>query len=363
MGLGVSDILHHDMKHSSADECLDFCAAEYQWDLKHVVRSLQLDLYSCIRLANFLRKEVAQQRAADKALTDEELLRKLQLPFANSARPTFLNDDALLYPFLEDDELLSALCQESLVDRAEVETHGRHAVENTQRPPLQDAEGALLWEAGVSGYRGERPCRAGGGSEVEEVVFEMISSNWPGAAARDVGDDSDVSSAGSSLCVSPRLLAAHMKGKHAAAVDDVDGAGGGKRKDAETEREGMQRAGRLGTAETGGDLEARARLQLGASSGPPPSPAAQATPSVALPDLPALARKNTPLIAFPDTLASSSICEPLGMDSDSSRRSLFNPIITPATPCTQPTPRRPVPSPPNPTPVSLLPGLFPLVVT
>lgn len=359
---GVADILHHEIRHDNAEDCLDFCARVYQWDLRKLVRSLHLDLYSCIRLANFLRKEVAQRRAADKALTDEELLSALKLPFAYSSAPRFLDDDALLYPFLDDDELLSALCQESVLHRAEMEAGGGLAMPHSQRPPLQDAEGALLWEAGAAECRAERWNRARDGPDVEGIQSDIEANAEAGAAIRIVDDDSDeLSSAGSSLCVSPRLLAAHTKHAHAAAEEDEGGAGGCRRIEAEaaTEHRGEHSAGVSGSADAG-HLEWRARLRLAPISGLPAA-AAHATPSLALPVFPSPANTNATLDASPGTPASpgSFMCVPHRTDSDVSRRSLVsNAIVTPATPGSPPTSRRPVPSPPNPTPVSLLPGLW-----
>jgi hypothetical protein len=358
-GCGVADILHHDVKHTSADDCLSACASEYRWDLRLLVASLELDLYSCIRLANFLRREVAQQRAVDATLTDEELLRRLQLPFANATRPAFLDDDALLYPFLEDDELLSALCRESMVQR-EVPASRREAptMPRSQRQPLQDAEGSLLWEAGSS--RGQAGARdeTGSGSMAGGVELEDDRGlQGPVGALGDAREDSDaLSSAGSSLCVSPRLLAAHSKHRH----EGADGGGDGKGDEAEAGCVRLHVPCHLAAAEAA-EVDAHTRVMLGASPHPPSArrtslPAAN--PSLALPDLPSHASTNSPLIVFPNTPASSILCEPHRTDSAVSGVSLLSKaIVTPATPCSPPTPHRPVPSPPNPTPVSLLPGL------
>ena len=56
---------------------------------------------------NWLRKEVAAKR---REMDDAELVKHLQSPFVSNARPAFLDDDDLLFPFLPEDALLPALC-------------------------------------------------------------------------------------------------------------------------------------------------------------------------------------------------------------------------------------------------------------
>lgn len=108
--MGGRDILNHEIEHESTDACLDHCASQYGWDLRKLAKSLQLDIYGSIRFVNFLRKEVQAQRAA---LDEAALLKHLQAPFLNGQRPALLDDDALLFPTIEDDVLLPALNQES----------------------------------------------------------------------------------------------------------------------------------------------------------------------------------------------------------------------------------------------------------
>jgi len=57
-GCNVADVLHHELQHTSTDECLNYCAQEYKWDLRGLARELNLDIYSSIRFVNFLRKHV-----------------------------------------------------------------------------------------------------------------------------------------------------------------------------------------------------------------------------------------------------------------------------------------------------------------
>jgi protein arginine N-methyltransferase 3 len=107
---GCRDVLNHEIEHESTDACLDHCASAYGWDLRALAAALQLDIYGSIRLVNYLRKEVIAQRAA---LDDAALVKHLQLPFVDGARPALLDDDALLFPVVEDDALLPVLSQES----------------------------------------------------------------------------------------------------------------------------------------------------------------------------------------------------------------------------------------------------------
>ena len=104
------DLLNHEIEHESPDACLDHCSSAYGWDLRALAVALQLDIYGSIRLVNYLRKEVMAQRAA---LDDAALIKHLKVPFVNGARPALLDDDALLFPVLEDDALLPVLSQES----------------------------------------------------------------------------------------------------------------------------------------------------------------------------------------------------------------------------------------------------------
>jgi protein arginine N-methyltransferase 3 len=105
-----SDILDHDIEHESTDACLDHCASKYGWDLRELARSLRLDIYGSIRLVNYLRKEVVAKRAE---LDDTALIQHLRAPFEGGARPMLLEDDAYLFPVVEDDALLPVLSQET----------------------------------------------------------------------------------------------------------------------------------------------------------------------------------------------------------------------------------------------------------
>ena len=89
--------------------CLDHCESKYGWDLRELGRTLHLDIYGSIRIVNYLRKEVKAKRAE---LDDAALIKHLQEPFLNGARPALLEDDAFLFPVIEDDALLTALMQE-----------------------------------------------------------------------------------------------------------------------------------------------------------------------------------------------------------------------------------------------------------
>ncbi len=39
---GTADLLHHQLRHDSVEECLDYCACHYQWDLRQLAVSLNL---------------------------------------------------------------------------------------------------------------------------------------------------------------------------------------------------------------------------------------------------------------------------------------------------------------------------------
>lgn len=70
----------------------------------------QFDIYESIRAVNWIRREVAKKRSA---LGDKELVQALRAPFEASEKPSFLNDDEYLQPYLPEDALLPALSCES----------------------------------------------------------------------------------------------------------------------------------------------------------------------------------------------------------------------------------------------------------
>ena len=104
------DLLNHEIEHESPDACLDHCASKYGWDLRELAKAMQLDLYGSIRVVNYLRKEVIARRGE---LDDDALIKHLQQPFLGGARPPLLDDEALLFPVIEDDALLPILSQDS----------------------------------------------------------------------------------------------------------------------------------------------------------------------------------------------------------------------------------------------------------
>ena len=39
---GTADLLHHQLRHDTVEECLDYCACHYKWDLRQLAVSLNL---------------------------------------------------------------------------------------------------------------------------------------------------------------------------------------------------------------------------------------------------------------------------------------------------------------------------------
>ena len=287
---GVADVLHHELWHASVDHCLDYCANTYGWDLRQLARDLGLDVYGSIRCVNYLRRAVAEGRAAQPDVTDAELLRQIRRPFDAANPPALLDDDTYLYPYLDDDALLPALGHESLGGAQEA--GGGAGSQVVDRQGLRDAEGGVLWEEGLS-----------------------VRCAGPVSAA--MGDSASLvsSSASSSSSISPRLLAAYTPSTPSP-----------KRPTAPSDRPAL-------AAE-------RSNGGLGSSHGTSVTSAGSPARSRRLSDLPAHTPR-TPLCKLPEHPPNSH---------------------TPATPAyssASDTPGRrapPTPSPPNPTPVSLLPA-------
>lgn len=150
-----SDILSHEIEHESIDACLDHCASKYGWDLRELSKTLRLDIYGSIRVVNYLRKEVVANRAE---LDDVALIKLLQKPFLNGVRPALLEDDAFLFPVLQDDALLPALNQESFdgpeeagvaeaadgVDALRIQNEQLRSQLSVQQALLDDAKTSLI---------------------------------------------------------------------------------------------------------------------------------------------------------------------------------------------------------------------------
>jgi hypothetical protein len=148
----VRDILNLEVEHESASACLDHCASIYGWDLRSLAKTLQFDVYGSIRFVNYLRKEVTANRAD---LDDAALIKHLQRPFLNGVRPALLEDEALLFPVIENDALLSALSQDTFDSPEDDAAEGgieslqlqnerlRHQL-TQQQAMLEDAKNTLL---------------------------------------------------------------------------------------------------------------------------------------------------------------------------------------------------------------------------
>ena len=99
-------------------------------------------------------------------MSDSELLQALKKPFIECTRPAFLDDDAYLYPYLDDDELLGALGHECL---GQAVATGQSCKQPCSRRGMQDQDGSILW--------GEVD-RYGQSSGLEVIAAEVEEEEW-----------------------------------------------------------------------------------------------------------------------------------------------------------------------------------------
>ncbi|KAL6596932.1 hypothetical protein ACP70R_047066 [Stipagrostis hirtigluma subsp. patula] len=94
----------------SESSLFSHCGAEHRFDFHGVVRGSGLDFYGCIKLINFVRSKVAENKcwSCDQAFgSNSELCSHLHAPRIEGKGPW--EDDAYLKPFMEDDSLLHSL--------------------------------------------------------------------------------------------------------------------------------------------------------------------------------------------------------------------------------------------------------------
>uniref|UniRef100_A0A0A8Y1H4 Probable protein arginine N-methyltransferase 3 n=1 Tax=Arundo donax TaxID=35708 RepID=A0A0A8Y1H4_ARUDO len=89
------------------------CGAEHRFDFYKIVRELGLDFYGCIKLINFIRSKVAENKcwSCGQAFScNSELCSHLQAQETHQIEGHVpWEDDAYLKPFMEDDSLLHSL--------------------------------------------------------------------------------------------------------------------------------------------------------------------------------------------------------------------------------------------------------------
>ncbi|KAL0084767.1 C2H2-type zinc finger transcription factor [Phycomyces blakesleeanus] len=94
------------------EEAFGHCK-EHGFDFLAVKRALDLDFYKCIRMLNYIRKQVKEN--PELANTKEYKL---------TGKETFWEDDTLLQPVLEDDALLHAFEELEIIEEEEEKAKG-----------------------------------------------------------------------------------------------------------------------------------------------------------------------------------------------------------------------------------------------
>ncbi|XP_062199744.1 probable protein arginine N-methyltransferase 3 [Phragmites australis] len=93
------------------------CGAEHHFDFHKIMRELRLDFYGCIKLINFVRSKVAENKCwscGQAFSTSNELCSHLHaLETYKIEGKVPWEDDAYLKPFMEDDSLLHSLSVDS----------------------------------------------------------------------------------------------------------------------------------------------------------------------------------------------------------------------------------------------------------
>ncbi|KAF8693948.1 hypothetical protein HU200_038593 [Digitaria exilis] len=91
----------------------EHCAAEHCFDLHRIVKELGLDFYGCIRLINFIRSKVAENKCwscGQSFSSNTELCSHLHAVESHLIEGKVQwEDDVYLKPFMEDDSLLHSL--------------------------------------------------------------------------------------------------------------------------------------------------------------------------------------------------------------------------------------------------------------
>ncbi|KAL1936526.1 hypothetical protein VTP01DRAFT_660 [Rhizomucor pusillus] len=117
------------------EDAFAHCKDVHGFDFLAVKRSLNLDFYKCIRMINYIRKQVLSR--PDLATTKE---------FVLTGQEDFWDDDELLQPVMEDDALLFAF-EELEIDDAEANEENQVTKSNfdlSSIKPSTDLERYLL---------------------------------------------------------------------------------------------------------------------------------------------------------------------------------------------------------------------------
>ncbi|OEL26192.1 putative protein arginine N-methyltransferase 3 [Dichanthelium oligosanthes] len=112
-----------------ADSSLfEHCVAEHRFDFHRIVKELGLDFYGCIRLINFVRSKVAENKCCSCGQafsSNTELCSHLHaLENYQIEGKVPWEDDVYLKPFMEDDPLLHSLSMEDDEEEEEEEDCG-----------------------------------------------------------------------------------------------------------------------------------------------------------------------------------------------------------------------------------------------
>ncbi|KAL5197215.1 hypothetical protein ABZP36_000727 [Zizania latifolia] len=109
----------------SESSLFSHCASEHRFDFYKLVKETGMDFYGCIKLINFIRSKVAENKCwscGQAFSSNSELCRHLhasEIPQLEGKVPW--GDDVYLKPFMEDDYLLHSL---SVFDDDEMEGYG-----------------------------------------------------------------------------------------------------------------------------------------------------------------------------------------------------------------------------------------------
>ncbi|KAI9031699.1 hypothetical protein CLU79DRAFT_694099, partial [Phycomyces nitens] len=115
------------------EEAFVHCKKEHGFDFLAVKRALDLDFYKCIRMLNYIRKQVKEN--PELASTKEYKL---------TGKETFWEDDALLQPVLEDDALLHAFEELEIIEEEEEKAKGHPVLDLSSIVPTTELEHSLI---------------------------------------------------------------------------------------------------------------------------------------------------------------------------------------------------------------------------
>ncbi|XP_073038806.1 probable protein arginine N-methyltransferase 3 [Primulina eburnea] len=104
-----------DYCHSSCSSIFEHCASVHRFDFVEIKRALSLDFYQCFKLINYVRSQVSENKCWNCGMacrSKEELQNHLHnsTNFERNVLPW--NDDRYLNPFLQDDALLYSFGEE-----------------------------------------------------------------------------------------------------------------------------------------------------------------------------------------------------------------------------------------------------------